>query len=50
MSQGRVGAVAENEKMALANAPAWSQYGNDEGYWKLRENLEQIGKEYGKSI
>ena len=47
-SLGRIGAVAENEEQALAVAPAWSKLG--EFYWKLREGLEQIGKEQGRAL
>ncbi|KAK3095506.1 hypothetical protein FSP39_015472 [Pinctada imbricata] len=46
--QGRVGAVAANEKLALQSAPAWSKFDND-FYWNLRDGLEQIGNDHGKT-
>ena len=48
-SLGRIGAVAENEKQALQSAPAWSKFNND-FYWKLRDGLEQIGKDHGTRL
>ena len=47
-SFGRVGFVAENETTATEYAPAWSKMDCD-FYWKLREVLEQIAKEHGRT-
>ncbi|KAK3096197.1 hypothetical protein FSP39_024322 [Pinctada imbricata] len=46
--QGRIGITAANEKMATQAAPAWSKF-DDEFYWNIRDGLEQIGKEHGKT-
>ena len=47
-SVGRIGIIAEDEKKAMQCAPAWSKYDGD-FYWKLRDGLEQIGKDHGMS-
>lgn len=46
-SEGRVGVIAQDESKAMQSAPAWSQYDNNEEYWKLMEALEKCAKETG---
>lgn len=47
ISAGRIGVVAQDESMALEVAPAWSQYDQNEDFWKLVEGMERIAKENG---
>ncbi|XP_052705366.1 1-deoxyxylulose-5-phosphate synthase YajO-like isoform X2 [Crassostrea angulata] len=49
-SEGRVGVIAQDESKAVQSAPAWSQYDNNEEYWKLMEALGKCAKETGKTI
>lgn len=46
-SEGRVGVIAQDESKAMQSAPAWSQYDNNEEYWKLMEALGKCAKESG---
>lgn len=42
-----MGVIAQDESKAMQSAPAWSQYENNEEYWKLMEALEKCAKETG---
>jgi hypothetical protein len=46
-SEGRIGLVAQDESRAMQAAPAWSQYDNNEDFWKLMEAMEKIAKDCG---
>ncbi|XP_061180122.1 1-deoxyxylulose-5-phosphate synthase YajO-like [Saccostrea echinata] len=50
MAAGRIGLVAQDESKALQCAPAWSQYDENDSFWKLLEAMEKIAKEHGKTI
>ncbi|XP_056005152.1 1-deoxyxylulose-5-phosphate synthase YajO-like [Ostrea edulis] len=47
---GRIGLVAQDESKAMEIAPAWSQYENNEDFWKLLEAMAKIAKDCAKSI
>jgi hypothetical protein len=47
VSEGRIGLVAQDESKAMQIAPAWSQYDNNEDFWKLLEAMEKIAKDCG---
>lgn len=42
-----MGVIAQDESKAMQSAPAWSQYDNNEEYWKLMEALGKCAKETG---
>lgn len=42
-----MGVIAQDESKAMQSAPAWSQYDNNEDYWKLMEALGKCAKETG---
>ena len=45
--EGRIGVVAQDESKAMQIAPAWSQYDQNDEYWKLVEGMEKIAKDTG---
>ena len=46
-SESRIGYVHQNEAMALQGAPAWSQYKDNENYWKLIDAMKDIAEKQG---
>lgn len=48
--KSRIGFVSKDETQAMQAAPAWSEYAEDESYWKLIDQMGQIAKNHGKVL
>ncbi|XP_060594702.1 1-deoxyxylulose-5-phosphate synthase YajO-like [Ruditapes philippinarum] len=46
----RIGFVHQDESKAMQAAPAWSQYNDDDNYWKLMDAMKEIAKIHGKTV
>jgi hypothetical protein len=44
----RIGFVHQDESKAMQAAPAWSQYNDDDNYWKLMDAMKDIAKTHGR--
>ncbi|XP_060554464.1 1-deoxyxylulose-5-phosphate synthase YajO-like [Ruditapes philippinarum] len=46
----RIGFVHQDESKAMQAAPAWSQYNDDDNYWKLMDAMKDIATNHGKTV
>ncbi|KAL4238822.1 hypothetical protein ACF0H5_003529 [Mactra antiquata] len=46
----RIGYIHTDESKATQAKPAWSDFKDDDNYWKLIDSMRIIGGKYGKSI